>query len=79
MRSDRERGLERRPRARIVVVMANGDQRTQSERPMRRPRRFGQPESTAALRPSQRRAERNRAAAREQQSAEDWLRRLARR
>lgn len=47
-------------------------------RPVRRPRRFGQPESTAALRPSQRRAATNRAALREQRSVADWLRRLAR-
>jgi hypothetical protein len=44
----------------------------------RRPRRFGQPEGTAALRPSQRRAAINRTALREQRSAADWLRRLTR-
>ena len=47
-------------------------------RPIRRTRRFGQPESTAALRPSQRRAATNRAALREQRTAADWLRRLTR-
>jgi hypothetical protein len=36
------------------------------------------PESTLALRPSQRRAATNRAARREQRSATHWLRRLAR-
>jgi hypothetical protein len=44
----------------------------------RRARGFGQPESTAALRPSQRRAAANRAARREQGSAGYWLRRLTR-
>ena len=38
----------------------------------------GQPESIAALRPSQRRAAVNRAARREQGSAGTWLRRLTR-
>jgi hypothetical protein len=52
--------------------------KTHCSRPARRPRRFAQPESLAALRPSQRRAAINRAARREQGSAADWLRRLAR-
>jgi hypothetical protein len=47
-------------------------------RAVRRTRRFGQPESTAALRPSQRRAATNRTARREQRSVEYWLRRLTR-
>lgn len=58
--------------------MADTRERSHSSRPVRRTRRFGQPESTAALRPSQRRAANNRAAQREQSSAENWLRRLTR-
>jgi hypothetical protein len=58
--------------------MADVRDRSRSTRPVRRTRGFGQPESTAALRPSQRRAATNRAAHREQSSAEYWLRRLAR-
>ena len=56
----------------------NNRQRSRTGQPVRRTRRFGQPESTAALRPSQRRAATNRAAHREQRLAEDWLRRLTR-
>jgi hypothetical protein len=58
--------------------MANTRERSQTARPARRARRFDQPESTAALRPSQRRAAVNRAARREQGSAGYWLRRLTR-
>jgi hypothetical protein len=60
------------------VDMADTRERSRSRQPVRRTRRFGQPESTAALRPSQRRAATNRAAHREQSSAEYWLRRLTR-
>jgi hypothetical protein len=60
-----------------VVDMADTRERSHSQ-PVRRTRRFGQPESTTALRPSQRRAARNRAAHREQRSVEYWLRRLTR-
>jgi hypothetical protein len=60
------------------VDMADIRERTINSRPVRRARRFGQPESTAALRPSQRRAERNRAARLQSSSVEYWLRRLAR-
>ncbi|HWM10200.1 MAG TPA: hypothetical protein VNO82_12690 [Solirubrobacteraceae bacterium] len=52
--------------------------RERTHRPVRRARRFGQPESTAGLRPSQRRAERNRTARQESRSVEYWLRRLPR-
>jgi hypothetical protein len=58
--------------------MAKTRERFETSRPVRRARRFGQPESTAALRPSQRRAAHNRAARREQRSVGYWLRRLAR-
>jgi hypothetical protein len=58
--------------------MAETRERFHTSQPVRRTRRFGQPETTAALRPSQRRAARNRAAPREQGSVEYWLRRLAR-
>jgi hypothetical protein len=61
-----------------VVDMADTRERSHSSRPVRRTRRFGQPESTAALRPSQRRAARNRAAYREKSATEYWLRRLTR-
>jgi len=60
------------------VDMTNIRERSPGSVPARRPRRFVQPESTAALRPSQRRAERNRAARRESSSVEYWLRRLTR-
>ena len=60
------------------VDMTNIRERSHGSIPARRRRRFGQPESTAALRPSQRRAERNRAARRESSSVEYWLRRLTR-
>jgi hypothetical protein len=58
--------------------MADIHERFHSRRPVRRTRRFGQPESMAALRPSQRRAATNVAARREQRSVEYWLRRLTR-
>ena len=58
--------------------MADNRERSRGRQPVRRTRRFGQPESTGALRPSQRRAATNRAAHREQSMAEDWLRRLTR-
>ena len=58
--------------------MANTHEHSQAARPARRTRRFHQPESTSALRPSQRRAAVNRAARREQGSAGYWLRRLTR-
>jgi hypothetical protein len=45
----------------------------------RRPLRIRQPESTEALRPSQRRAEERRAALEREHTVEHWLRRLARR
>jgi hypothetical protein len=60
-----------------VVDMANTRERSHSQ-PVRRTRRFGQPESTAALRPSQRRAATKHAARREESSVEYWLRRLTR-
>jgi hypothetical protein len=63
---------------RQVVDMADTHERSHNSGPVRRARRFGQPESTAALRPSQRRAATNRAARREQSSVEYWLRRLTR-
>jgi hypothetical protein len=44
----------------------------------RRTLRVGQPESTAALRPSQRRAAQGRAALSERPSVEHWLRRFRR-
>jgi hypothetical protein len=47
-------------------------------RPARRPRRFPQPDSTAALRPSQRRAAANLAARHELRSTGYWLRRFSR-
>jgi len=58
--------------------MAKTRERFETSRPVRRARRFGQPESTAALRPSQRRAANNRAGRRGQGSVEYWLRRLTR-
>jgi hypothetical protein len=61
-----------------VVEMTDTDQRLRGGRPARRTRGFSQPESTLALRPSQRRAATNRAARREQRSAMHWLRGLAR-
>jgi hypothetical protein len=48
------------------------------QRPAPRRRGFTQPESTAGLRPSQRRAARNREARRDRSAAEYWLRRLRR-
>jgi hypothetical protein len=62
----------------VVRDMVDVQQRPIGRPPARRPRRFGQPEGTAALRPSQRRAAINRAALRESRSAADWLRRLRR-
>jgi hypothetical protein len=58
--------------------MADTRERSHTGQPVRRTRRFGQPESTLALRPSQRRAANNRAARRRQGSVEYWLRRLTR-
>jgi hypothetical protein len=58
--------------------MAENRERSRGRQPMRRTRRFGQPESTAALRPSQRQAATNRAANRDQSLAENWLRRITR-
>ena len=43
----------------------------------RKPLRVSQPRSTAALRPSQRRAAEHRAAGDREQAVERWLRRLA--
>jgi hypothetical protein len=57
--------------------MANGTQ--QDNRVTHRTRRFRQPESTEALRSSQRRAATNLARRREQRAVTTWLRRLARR
>jgi hypothetical protein len=61
-----------------MVPSVEIQQRPTDGRRVRRPRRFGQPDGTAALRPSQRRAAINRTALREQRSAADWLRRLTR-
>ena len=58
--------------------MADTRERSHSNRRVRPTRRFSQPESMAALRPSQRRAAHNRAAQREQSSVGYWLRRLTR-
>jgi hypothetical protein len=58
--------------------MADTRERSHTSQPGRRTRRFAQPESTAALRPSQRRAANNRAGRRGQGSVEYWLRRLTR-
>jgi hypothetical protein len=58
--------------------MADTRERSHSSQSVRRTRRFGQPESTAALRPSQRRAATQRDAYREQSTVEYWLRRLLR-
>jgi hypothetical protein len=84
LRSGGERAVAHRRWARIVgstssqvVEMAETRERSHSQ-PVRRTRRFGQPEATAALRPSQRRAANNRAVHREQSSVEYWLRRLTR-
>ena len=49
-----------------------------SEDPVRRPRRFEQPEALARLRPSQARAAQNREARERQHSTGYWLRRLGR-
>jgi hypothetical protein len=51
---------------------------TRAECRTRRTLRVGQPESTAALRPSQRRAAQGRAALSQRDSVEDWLRRFRR-
>ena len=55
-------------------------ERSQTSRAQQRPQtsRFGQPESLAALRPSQRRAALNRARRMRQSVIEYWLRRLRR-
>jgi hypothetical protein len=55
-------------------------ERSHTSRAQQRPRmpRFGQPESLAALRPSQRRAAVNRAARVRHSQIEYWLRRLPR-
>jgi hypothetical protein len=60
----------------MVPCMAATTQQT--ERPRRPALTVPQPESLAALRPSQHRAERRRAAHERQSSAGYWLRRLAR-
>jgi hypothetical protein len=49
------------------------------KRPPRRPIAIGQPSSTAALRPSQRRAAEHRRLVARERAVERWLRRLARR
>jgi hypothetical protein len=59
--------------------MADTRERSHTGRGARHTRRFGQPESTAALRPSQYRAAHNRDARRRQGLVEYWLRRLIRR
>jgi hypothetical protein len=53
-------------------------QREQPEGRTRRPVRPRQPQSMAALRPSQRRAAEHRAALERERAAETWLRRLSR-
>jgi hypothetical protein len=53
-------------------------ERVQNERPARRPIRPSQPQSMAALRPSQRRAAEHRATRDHERVVEHWLRRLAR-
>jgi hypothetical protein len=58
-----------------VINTADNHKPTQ---PARRRRRFPQPESTAALRPSQRRAAANLAARHELRSTGYWLRRFSR-
>jgi len=61
--------------------MADILERPPTERPRQRPRkpvRVSQPESLAALRPSQHRAARNRAARTRESAIEYWLRRLSR-
>jgi hypothetical protein len=60
------------------MVVRERSQVDRAERGTRRTLRIAQPESTAALRPSQRRAAQGRAALSERHSAEDWLRRLRR-
>lgn len=57
----------------------SADTHDRRDRPTRRPRRFPQPESTDALRPSQRRAAANLAARHELHSTGYWLRRFTRR
>jgi hypothetical protein len=61
-----------------VIGMMETPEQSRGGGAARRARRFGQPASTQALRPSQRRAARNRAARRERDVAEHWLRRLGR-
>ena len=62
--------------------MVSESERVKGDKAARRaqhPLRVRQPESTAALRPSQRRAQERRAALEREHSVEHWLRRLARR
>jgi hypothetical protein len=59
-----------------VINTADNHERVRRDRPARPPRRFAQPESTADLRPSQRRAEANRTARHELRSTGYWLRRF---
>jgi hypothetical protein len=64
------------------MVTESERERVRADAPARRtraPLRIRQPESTAALRPSQRRAAERRAALDREHSVEHWLRRLARR
>jgi hypothetical protein len=61
-----------------MVSEREHSQSDKAERPARRPVQVGQPHSTAALRPSQRRAAERRAVLEREQSVEHWLRRLAR-
>jgi hypothetical protein len=67
-------GRERLSWMRFDVI--NTPEHTRGDRPARRPRRFSQPTSTAALRPSQQRAAANLAARHELRSTGYWLRRL---
>jgi hypothetical protein len=61
-----------------MVGVTQGLGRQPAERPARRPLRVPQPDSTAALRPSQRRAAENRARLEPGRSTADGLRSLAR-
>jgi len=58
--------------------MIGDRQREQPEGRTRRPLRVRQPQSMAALRPSQRRAAEHRAALERERAAGNWLRRLTR-
>ena len=62
-----------------VDVTNRADTHQRRDQPARRPRRFAQPESTEALRPSQKRAAANLAARHELRSTGYWLRRFTRR